>query len=126
MLGALPLPPPARRPSAVVAPNHQPLLCMPQALAIMPQELEQQVAAKAAAPVTEPATAAGSGGGAAGEPQVAALPEMVLFRCKEAYGAVTGCCEGCIYFVCIRATAAQCRQLVLLALLVQPALQPPL
>lgn len=100
---------------------------MPQALATMPQELEQQGAAEAAAPVTEPAAATtGSGGGAAGEPEVAALPEMVLFRCKEAYGAVAGCCEGCRYIVCTRATAARCRQLVLLMPLVQPAPSPPL
>ncbi|PRW58154.1 Adaptin ear-binding coat-associated 2 [Chlorella sorokiniana] len=52
---------------------------------IMPQELEQDAVA-GTAPAAEPtAAAAGSGGGAPAEAEGAALPEMVLFRCKEAY-----------------------------------------
>ncbi|KAI7835318.1 hypothetical protein COHA_004710 [Chlorella ohadii] len=51
----------------------------------MPQEQEQQDAA-ASAPSAEAATVApSSGSGAPAEPDVAALPDMVLFRCKEAY-----------------------------------------
>lgn len=55
----------------------------------MAQDQEPQ---DAAAPAEAATVAPGSsGGGTPAEPDVAALPDMVLFRCKEAYGAFQGC-----------------------------------
>lgn len=69
--------------------RHGSVLYLSSGAGRMPQEQDQRDAAAGPAPTAEPVATAASGSGGAGpvEAEAPALPEMVLFRCKEAYGA---------------------------------------
>lgn len=69
--------------------RHGSVLYLSSGAGRMPQDQDQRDAAAGPAPTAEPVATAASGSGGAGpvEAEAPALPEMVLFRCKEAYGA---------------------------------------